>query len=186
MLEEFSISLFVVALLGAIGMVAMVLFRQMLLYAARNAVAALEERVAKARAALDVADKDHARFEARIRDLEEERRMIENRLAEAQRRITATQADTFDLIHEVGEAGGSRRLYAGALALGPTLTVNQTTTTHSILRGCPHTVEVWAESPTEALRLARQAFPAEAGFTVAVLQPQAPAGQAVPSPMAVS
>ncbi|WP_148293513.1 hypothetical protein [Azospirillum sp. B4] len=182
MLEEFSITLFVIALLGAVCMVAMVLFRQTLLYATRNAVAEMEGRVAKTRASFDGAVKAHEQNQARTRDLEEERRMIQNQLAEAQRRLLAAQADNFELIHEVGEAGAGRRLYTGSLSLGATLTVNQTATTHSHLRGCPHQVEVWAENQAEALRLARQAFPETAGFTLSMLQTQdAPAPQLVAS-----
>ncbi|TWB41712.1 hypothetical protein [Nitrospirillum pindoramense] len=170
MLEEFSISLFVIALLGAVGMVAMVLFRQTLLYATRNAVAELEGRVDKARTAMDQAAKAHDQNLARGRDLAEERRMIQNQLAETHRRLLSAQSDNFELIHELGEAGAGRRLYTGSLALGPTLTVNQTATTHSHLRGCPHLVEVWADNQAEALRLARQAFPETAGFTLSMLQ----------------
>ncbi|MEC4594990.1 MULTISPECIES: hypothetical protein [Nitrospirillum] len=171
MLEEFSISLFVIALLGAVGMVAMVLFRQTLLYATRNAVAELEGKVARTRTALDEAVKAHDQNLARGRDLAEERRMIQNQLAEAQRRLIAAQADNFELIHEVGEPGTGRRLYTGSLALGPTLTINQTATTHSHLRGCPHVVEVWAENQAEAMRLARQAFPELAGFILSSMLP---------------
>ncbi|MEA1677222.1 hypothetical protein [Nitrospirillum sp. BR 11163] len=183
MFEEFSISLFVIALLGAIGMVAMVLFRQTLLYATRNAVAELEGKVAKTRAALDEAVKAHDQNLARGRDLAEERRMIQNQLAEAQRRLLSAQADNFELIHELGEAGAGCRLYTGSLALGSTLTINQTATTHSHLRGCPHVVEVWAENQAEATRLARQAFPEAAGFILSnMLQAQdAGAQQAVAS-----
>ncbi|MBB6254026.1 hypothetical protein [Nitrospirillum iridis] len=182
MLEEFSISLFVIALLGAACMVAMVLFRQTLLYATRNAVAEMEGRVTRTRASYDEALKAHEQNQVRARDLEEERRMIQNQLAEAQRRLLSAQTDNFELIHEVGEPATGRRLYVGSLSLGPTLTVNQTATTHSHLRGCPHLVEVWAENQSEALRLARQAFPETAGFTLPMVQAQdAPVQQLVAS-----
>ena len=171
LLEDFSINLFIAAVLSAIGMVGMALIRQVLVYAGRRAMVELERSIEQQQRRHDALLKEHEQVQARVRTAEDERRMVQVQIAEARRRLQTAAQDNYEVIHEMGEPGEGRRLFLGSLVLGSTLMINKTVSTPSLLKGVRHVLEVWAESQADAVRIARQAFPTDAGFSVSNLQP---------------
>lgn len=169
--EEFNVNLFIFTIFSAIGMVAMALVRQIRLVMGRNAATALEARNEKLKRRHDQLVKDHEAQQQKIREAEDERRMILGQIQEFRRRAKLAAQDNFEIIHEVGEPVGNQRPFTGPLGLGFTLSIAKNVTTESKLRGVRHTLEVWADNQVDALRAAKLAFPADNGFIVNGLQP---------------
>lgn len=180
LLAEFNLNLFIFTILAAIGMVVVALVRQVRVVMGRNAATAMEARNEKLKKKHDQLTKDHEAMQQRLRDTEEERRMVLGQIQEMKRRAKLAAQDNFEIIHEVGEPSGNSRLFIGSLGLGFTLTIAKVVSTESKLRGVRHTLEVWADNPADALRAAKIAFPTDNGFAVnATMQL---AGQAKPPP----
>lgn len=178
---SFDITLFIVAVLGAVVAVGMALLRQVLVISGRARVAAAEARNAQLRKRQEQSTDQYRRFQDRLRDAEVEVKSMHTQILEVQRRIRLAKADSYVVVHELGEPGGRKRLFTGSLGLGALLSINQSTAKDSLLRGARHQVEVWATGDAEAAELARRAFPAEGGFLVSKLV-SGTAPPATPSP----
>ncbi|WP_119677382.1 hypothetical protein [Indioceanicola profundi] len=178
---SFDITLFIVAVLGAVVAVGMALARQVLTHAQRTRIAAAQARNAQLRRQQDQLTDQFRRLQDRARDAEVEVKSMHTQIMEAQRRIRAAKADSYLVVHELGDPGGHRRLFTSALGLGPMLTVNRVAVTDGPLRGARHHLEVWAETAPQAAELARRAFPSESGFQLSGLDP-ASGQQAAPAP----
>lgn len=170
-LDAFNVNLFIFTILGAIGMVGVALVRQVRVVLGRNTATQLEARNEKLKRRHDQLTKDHEAVQEKIREADDERRMIQGQIQEFKRRAKMAVQDNFEVIHELGEPGGANRLFIGTLGLGFTLTIAKQVTSESKLRGVRHQLEVWAENQQDALRMAKIAFPADTGFVVNALQP---------------
>ncbi len=170
LLVDVSVNAFIAAILAAITMVGMALMRQILLFAARRQETGMERDIDRLKARHDVQIRENDGLQTRIRQAEDDRRAMQAAIADARKKLETAAQDNYEVIHELGEPGEGRRLYAGPLGLGSTLGINKVESSHSLLRGARHALEVWAETQGDAMRMARQAFPGDAGFSVSTLK----------------
>ncbi|HYC02949.1 MAG TPA: hypothetical protein VED40_06630 [Azospirillaceae bacterium] len=170
LLVDVSVNAFIAAILAAITMVGMALVRQILLFAGRRQESELEREIDRMKARHDIQVREHDGLQSRIRQAEDDRRAMQAAIVDARKKLETAAQDNYEVIHELGEPGDGRRLYAGSLGLGSTLVINKTESSHSLLRGARHTLEVWAETQGDAMRLARQTYPGDAGFSVSTLK----------------
>ena len=166
---SFDITLFIVAILGAVVVVGMALLRQVLLFTERKRLSAAELQCSGLRKKQDHMTETYRRSQDRVRDTDVEIKSMHTQIAEVQRRLMIARADNFMIIHELGEPGGRRRLFTGHLTLSGIITVNQSSSKDGPLRGVRHQVDAWAENEAEALDLVRRTFPVENGFIVSKL-----------------
>lgn len=174
---DVNVIFFVVAMLSAIGTVTLALFRQILFYSRRARITRQQEQNrALSRKQQELTETYRKKQEA-VKQGEQDRKAFATQIAEVQRRIKQAQAENYIVVHELGEAGAPRRLFGLHMTMASTIMLGQTVVKDGKLRGSPHVVEVWAPDADAALRLARQAYPAEAGFTlskpVPVVAPEA-------------
>lgn len=170
---ELNVHLFIITIVAAAGMVTAALIRQIRVVMFRQSVQGLEERNGRLQHQHEQLTKEYEAIQERSRGVEDERRMVLGQIQELKRRVKQAKADNFDVIHEVGEPGPDRKLFTGTLGLAATLTIGKIVTQDSKLRGVRHILEVWAENQQEAMVIAKQAFPADNGFTILQLQPAA-------------
>lgn len=166
----FDITLFVIAVIGAVVAVGMALLRQLLAYSERKRINGAEQRNAQLRKRQEQMTEQYRRTQDRVREAEADIKVTHTQLLEVQRRIQLAKADNYMIVHELGEAAAPNTLFIGTLGLGALLTVANATSKDSLLRGVRHLLEVWASNEAHALDLARRSFPAEGGFIVSRLQ----------------
>lgn len=178
---SFDITLFIVAMLGAVVAVGIALLRQLLLFSERKRLAAAEAKTAQLKKKQELLTENYRRLQERVRSADVDIKAMHTQILEVQRRIKAAKADNYTIIHEMGEPSRGRRLYSCSLGLSAALTINGVSAKDSPLRMVRHHVDVWASDEAEALDMVRRSFPVEAGFTPSKLT-QAGAAAAAPPP----
>lgn len=157
---------FVVAMLAAIGTVTLALIRQILFYSRRARVLRQQEQNRALSRKQQELTEAYRKGQEAVKQGEQDRKAVATQIVDLQRRIKQAQADNYVIVHELGEAGAPRRLFALQMSMSSTIMLGQTVVKDGKLRGSPHLVEVWAADADTALRMARQAYPVEAGFTL--------------------
>jgi hypothetical protein len=156
-------------------MVGALLVRQILALTGQGRVATLQARNQKTQRRHEEMRDAHDKLQAKLRQGEDERRMIQAQIVELKRKTRLAAEDNFEFVHEVGEPAPDKRLYMGMLALGSQITVGSQLVSDTPLRSARNVLVIWADTPQSALRAARQAFPEDAGFAVSnVALPSAP------------
>jgi TolA-binding protein len=161
---EVNVTLFVLAMLAAIGAVSIALVRQVLFYSRRAKVVRLQERNRELHRKQEELKAAYRQAQEQIRQAEVDRKAMATQLAEAKRRVQQAEQDNFVIVHELGETGGGRQLFQSTMALASTVTIGQAVVKDCKLRNIRHLVEIWADNAEEALKLLRASFTPEAGF----------------------
>lgn len=171
---EINTVLFVIGILAAIGAVSIALVRQVLYYSRRAHITRITEQNRELHRKQEELTKTYRDGQEAMRHGEVERKTATTQLADAQRRLKAAKEDNYVIIHEVNEPSGSRRLFTVPMTLSSTLTLGQNVVKDHKFRTVRHFIEVWADNPDDANRIARTSFPPDSGF---VLSKAAPAAQ---------
>lgn len=175
---EINTVLFVIVLLCAIAAVSIALVRQVLYYSRRAHIGRIAEGNRELARKQEELTRIYRENQEAVRHNEVERKTATTQLAEAQRRVKAAREENYMIVHELGEPAGSRRLFTVQMSLGNTLTFNQNTIKDSKFRNVRHVVEVWADSPEDAMRMVRTNFPPDGGFSLSKALPASQTAQA--------
>jgi cell division protein FtsL len=175
---EVNLTLFVVALLSAIGAVSIALVRQVLFYSRRSQLMRQKERNRELHRKQEELKENYRQAQEQVRQAEVDRKALTNQLAEARRRVQQAEQDNYVIVHELGEPAGGRQLFQSTMALGNTITIGQTLVKDCKLRNVRHLVEIWADNADTASKMLRAAFTPDAGFS--------PSRPAPPSPGALA
>ncbi|QJE74116.1 hypothetical protein HHL28_14390 [Aerophototrophica crusticola] len=167
-----TLALFILAFVAAIAAVGLSLARQILLLTRRNGLLRLKERNQMMARQQEDLDKRYRGAQERARQAELDKKAMQANLADVQRRIKLAKDDSYLVVHELGDPTEGRRLFTGTLGLGGMLSGGQPGARDGKLRGVRHLLEVWADTPEEAAKLAKAAYPAEGGYVVSKLQAQ--------------
>ncbi|MFV3129996.1 hypothetical protein [Niveispirillum sp. KHB5.9] len=165
--------LFVMGILSAIGAVSIALIRQILYYSRRAQITRITEQNRDLHRKQEELTKAYRDGQEAIRQGEVDRKAATTQLADAQRRLKLAKEDNYVVIHELGEASGSRRLFTVPMTLGSTLTLGQNVVKDSKFRAARHFVEIWADNADDANRIARTNFPPDSGFVLSKAVPAA-------------
>lgn len=162
---EVNLTLFVVALLSAIGAVSIALVRQVLFYSRRAQLLRQKERNRELHRKQEELKENYRQAQERVRQAEVDRKAMANQLAEAKRRVQQAEQDNYVIVHELGEPSGGRQLFQSTMTLASSFTIGQTLVKDCKLRNVRHLVEIWADNADDAAKMLRATFSADAGFS---------------------
>lgn len=168
-----TLALFILAFVAAITAVGLSLARQVLLLTRRNGLLRLRERNQLMARQQEELDKRYRGAQDRVRQADIDKKAMQSSLADVQRRIKMAKDDSYLVVHELGDPAEGRRLFTGTLGLGGLLSGGQPGARDGKLRGVRHLLEVWSDTPEEAAKLAKAAYPPEGGYVVSKLMAQA-------------
>lgn len=166
-----DLTLFVVTVIVAMGMVGAALMRQILAMMGEKKVQTLQARNEKTQRRHDELRDQHEKLQTKLRLADDEKRGIQAQTVELKRRAKQAAEDNFEFLHEIGEPGGDRKLFVATMSLNSMLTIGSQVINDSPLRSAKNVVEIWADTLQAAQRLAKQTYPEDAGFMVNNIAP---------------
>jgi len=107
-------------------------------------------------------------MEGDLRKLEAEEQALLTETAQLRKTLAAASADTFEIVHELGQPGAGLSRYEVEVVLSPAALGDGTVglRTDPRLWQVRNVAHLWARTQREALEMAGRAFPARFGFVV--------------------